>query len=100
MAASANGGERYEVDCSGEIDRAIERLFARALVMSRGKEVLEAFEQVIRRLRHDPLHFGEPIYHLPALRMEIRTAVVLPLSVDFAVHEDRPLVWIKGVKLL
>jgi hypothetical protein len=32
--------------------------------------------------------------------MEIRTAVVGPLAVDFAVCEDQPLVFIKGVKLL
>jgi hypothetical protein len=32
--------------------------------------------------------------------MQVGTAVIRPLVVDFAVCEDRPLVFIKGVTLL
>jgi hypothetical protein len=32
--------------------------------------------------------------------MQVRTIVIRPLVVDFAVCEDHPLVFIKGVKLL
>jgi hypothetical protein len=37
---------------------------------------------------------------LPALRLLVCQAIVRPLIVDFAVHEDRPLVFIRGFKLL
>jgi hypothetical protein len=43
---------------------------------------------------------GEPIYRLPALRMQVRTIVVRPLVVDFVVCEDQPLVFLKVVSLL
>src|SRR5208283_193021 len=42
-----------------------------------------------------PLTFGEPHYRLPALKLLVRQAVVSPLVVDFAVHEDRLLVFIR-----
>jgi hypothetical protein len=42
---------------------------------------------------------ANPFYRLPALRMNVRCAVIRPISVDFAVSEDRPLVFIKAVKL-
>ena len=59
-----------------------------------------AFGEIIRRLSLDPFHTGEPLYRLPGLRMQIRTCIVRPLAIDFAVCEDRPLVFIKSVHLL
>jgi hypothetical protein len=43
---------------------------------------------------------GEPLYRLPVLRMQVRSVAIRPLSVAFAVCEDRPLVYINAVKLL
>ena len=49
---------------------------------------------------NDPYDFGEPLYRLPALRMQIRHGAILPLFIDYGVCEDRPLVFIRGVTLL
>ena len=46
------------------------------------------------------MDFGEPLYRLPALRLLVRQAVVLPLVVVYAVHEDQALVLIRGFKVL
>jgi hypothetical protein len=62
--------------------------------------MVEAFRQAIQRLRQKPRNFGEPLYRLPVLRMEVRTALLRPIAIDFAVCTDRPLVFIKGVILL
>jgi hypothetical protein len=43
---------------------------------------------------------GEPLYRLTGLRMQVHTCLVRPLEIDYAVCEDRPLVFIKGVTLL
>ncbi len=59
-----------------------------------------ALRTVVERLQTDPKEFGEPLYRLSALRMQVRCAVIRPLGVDFAVCEDWPLVFIKLVKLL
>lgn len=59
-----------------------------------------AFRQIVERLQLDPTEAGEPSYRLPALRIQVRTIVVRPLSLDFAVCEDRPLVFVKWATLL
>ena len=62
--------------------------------------MVDAFRQVVRQLRQNPTQFGEPLYRLPALRMQVYTAVVRPLAIDFAVCTDRPMVFLKGIQLL
>jgi len=62
--------------------------------------MLTALRRIYERLEQDPDSIGEPLYRLPGLRMRVRTVVVAPLVVDYAVSEDRPLVFIKLVRLL
>jgi hypothetical protein len=100
MPGHSDGQRTYAVHGSGVIAAALKEIQSRANQEGRGKQVLAAIEQVHRRLRRDPNGFGEPIYRLPALRMQVRTAVVGPLVIDFGVCEDRPLVFIKVVRLL
>ena len=59
-----------------------------------------ALRHVYQRLQDDPYSLGEPLYRLPGLRMQVRTCIVPPLLVHFAVCEDQPHVFLKGVKLL
>jgi hypothetical protein len=66
----------------------------------RGQQVTSAFRQIVHRSQLDAFNTGEAAYRLPGLRMQVRTVVIRPLVVDFAVCEDQPLVFIKGVKLL
>lgn len=65
-----------------------------------GQGFIRAFRQITVRLRTDPLIFGEPQYRLPALRLSVRQGVVAPLVVAYAVHEERPVVFIRGFKYL
>ncbi len=61
---------------------------------------MAALRKVIRRLGRDPRSFGDLNYRLPALRLQVRCAVIRPIVVHFAVSEDRQEVYIKAVKLL
>lgn len=100
MAPADAHEEPYEVHNSGAIARAFQRLQRQASREGRGQALLAAARQVYDRLRKDPMELGEPLYRLPVLRMQLRFVAVRPLYVDFAVCEDRPLVFIKAVKLL
>ncbi len=100
MSQSTNGGRFYQVHGSGTIAQAIRQIHRRALREGRGRELAQALHILKRRLQISPENLGEPLYRLAALRMQIRTAVVGPLAVDFGVCEDRPVVFIKGVSLL
>jgi hypothetical protein len=51
-------------------------------------QFLAAFRQIVARLHTDPIPFGEPRYRLPALRLLVMQAVLSPVVVDYAVHED------------
>ncbi|HEY7159073.1 MAG TPA: hypothetical protein VH575_34335 [Gemmataceae bacterium] len=62
--------------------------------------MLAALRHIYQGLQRDPTILGEPLYRLPAMHMMVRTVVVRPLALDFAICEDRPLVFIKGAVLL
>ena len=101
MTGQGNGQpSAYSVHMSAGTKSVVKTLHQQAIQAGIGREYLAAFRQIIARLSQDPLTFGEPLYRLPALRMLVRQAAVLPLVVDFAVHEDRRLVFIRGFKVL
>jgi hypothetical protein len=86
--ASSNGKSSYEVHNSALIGQEIRRLQRQASRKGRGEEFLVALRAIVDRLHHDPNEFGEPLYRLPVLRMQLRCAVIRPLYVAFAVCED------------
>jgi hypothetical protein len=98
MPESPNGG--YHVHLSIHIAKKLRRIQERATRQGRGEACVTAFRRIVERLMRDPLNFGEPLYRLPAMRLRVRQAAIFPLFVDFAVSEDHPLVYIKGVTLL
>jgi len=100
MASSDNGRRTFQISFSGLIAEAIRELQRRATRQGRGEAFLQALRAAVDRLQHDPNEFGEPLYRLSVLRMQVRCAVIQPLYVDFAVCEDRPLVVIRAVNLL
>jgi hypothetical protein len=100
MSSPGDGRRRYQVHCSGAITKIIRHIHRQATVQGRGKLVTKAFRQILLQLEVDPFRLGEPAYRLSSLRMQVRTVIARPLVVDFAVCENRPRVFIKGVKLM
>ena len=98
---SGRGGRpAYEVHCSGVIAEALRDIQRRAKREGRGEKVVAALRHVYQRLQDDPYSLGEPLYRLRGLRMQVRSCIVSPLLVHFAVCEDQPLVFLQCVKLL
>src|SRR5262249_33754575 len=91
MADPENGRRRFQVHCSGAIAEALRKLQRHTPRATRKKAIASAFRRIVERLQLDPLEFGEPYYRLPGLRLQIRTCVVSPLVVHFAVSKDQPL---------
>ena len=100
MPISSNGEHSFQIEISGAIAATIRQLQRQASREGRGLEFLRALRRVAHRLHRDPNRFGEPLYRLPGMHMQVRCAAIIPLSVNFAVYEDRPLVYIQVVKLL
>jgi len=99
MSSPGPGGE-YQVHNSIAIAQAFLNLQRRATREGRGAEVLQAAREIYDRLRVEPFEFGEPLYDLPNLRIQVRAVLIRPLKFDFAVCQDRPLGFIKAVRLL
>jgi hypothetical protein len=100
MASLGNGERRYRVHLSGLIAKKLRQIQRDATLERRGNQALHALRRIVRRPERDPSGFGEPVYRLPALRLQVRRGAVRPPLVDFAVSEDWLLVFVKGVKLL
>jgi hypothetical protein len=84
-----------------EQDRAwLKNQHLEAIQEGKGQRFLAALRTIYERLRTVPLDFGEPLYRLPALRLLVRQGVVATLVVDYAVHEEQPLVFVRGFKSL
>jgi hypothetical protein len=81
------------------VAKALYRLQQEASPTER-KRIANAFRKIVEKLQLDPHLVGEPLYRLPSLRMQVRTAVFPPLAIMYAVCEDRPLVFIKKGRLL
>jgi len=100
MADADNGRRRFRVHCSNALTQALLQLQRHTLEAKRKRTIASAFRRIVERLQFNPLGFGEPYYRLPALHLQIRTCIVHPLGVHFAVSEDQPLAFIKAVRLL
>ncbi len=100
MTSPGNGRRLFQISFSDVIAEDIRQLQRRASREGRGEEFLLALRAVVDFLQKNPNDFGEPLYRLTAVRMMVRCSVIRPLSIDFAVCEDRPIVFIKAVRLL
>jgi hypothetical protein len=90
----------YDVFMSAKTRADVKHLHRQAVLGGTGQASVRAFRQILERLRKDPLTFGEPTYRLPALHLRVRQGVIWRLVVDYAVHKDRPLDFIRGFKVL
>jgi len=101
MTGQGNGQSAvYDVRQSEQTRDELLKLHSQAAQRGYGKRFVAAARQIINRLRTDPINFGEPSYHLPALKLIVYRAVVAPLVVDYGVHDERLLVFVRGYKLL
>lgn len=90
----------YEVVVSPKDQALLKQRHLEAIQAGKGERFLAALQSIYERLRVAPLEFGEPLYYLPILRLFVRQGIVLPLVVDYAVHQERPIVFIRGFKVL
>jgi hypothetical protein len=99
MPDSGGNGQGFSVHYSAAVGTELKQLIQSASPPRR-KLIAAAFRRILQMLRNDPMRAGEPLFRLPGLRMQIRTVVLIPLVIDFAVCEDRPLVFIRAGRLL
>jgi len=92
-------GTLYEISFSGFIAQEIKKLHKNAKAMGIGKEYVEALTYAVFRLQHQPWSFGELVSHLKVAKLMVHVRIVKPLLIEFAIHEEKPIVFIKRVEL-
>jgi len=101
MSTAGNGqAPVYQVTFSGQTRERARQLHQEAAESGAGQQFVQAMRTIVQRLQSEPMNFGEPLDRLPSLKLQVRQGIVAPVVVDFAVHEERPLVFIRGLKLL
>jgi hypothetical protein len=100
MTPSASGNPPYTVEYSRVVLEEAKQLMNQAVQEGIGDQVMEAFQRIDDALRADPWLFGEPLYRLRALKLQVRSGMILPVKVSYAVHEERPLVFVRGFHVL
>jgi hypothetical protein len=101
MTGEHNGRPQlYHLDMSGEVASEIEQVIKDATLNEKGPAVLRALKTVYRRLREEPLQFGELFRHHVHLNLLVHVAVVYPVVVHFAVHPEKKFVIIQKVFLV
>jgi hypothetical protein len=101
MTTQGNGQRvPYNVHMSAQNAAELKQQHLDAAQQGWGQQFVSTVRQIVERLRNDPLEFGEPLYRLPSLKLQVRQAVMARLVVTYAIHEERPLVFIRGFKVL
>ena len=101
MTPQGNGEPiRYEVVLAGLAKEQLRMSHRQEAEAGRGQKLVSAFRRIVQRLQRDPVSFGERLYRLPALQSVVYQGAIRPLVVDYAVHDDHPIVFIRGFSLL
>ncbi len=100
MPPSQDRNGSYLIDFSEAVAEKLRKLQRQATRHGRGQVFRTAFRRIVRDLRREPTAVGELLYHLPALHLQVRTVVVAPLVIDFAVSVEHRIVYIRSGKLL
>lgn len=100
MKAENNGQRRYyRIDLAAAIRAEIKELKKAAALHGREEEFLQALKMVTHRLRLDPSTFGEVVKELRHFDMSVHVGSVFPITVRFAFHEAKRLVYITQIFL-
>jgi hypothetical protein len=97
MSSPGGSGPPYKVEFSPRTSGPFKDLLRTAVRLGIGKKTFAAAKSIVQRLENAPTEFGEPLYRLPALKLHVYVGIVPPLVVHYAVHDEMPLVFVKGV---
>jgi hypothetical protein len=75
-------------------------MYLDALREGRGEAFIESLRAISLRLETDPRDFGEPLFELRKLRIQVRLASIFPLFVDYGVHWTEITVFVRGMRSL
>jgi hypothetical protein len=98
-SSGSNGIVKYDVIYSKAVLQALRRLLDGLSGVER-LQGASALRIIDKRLRNDPLNFGESRFNQSGKPHTVCNGGVLPLIVRFAVYAERREVWILGFHIV
>ena len=93
MAAS-DPGSPFELSFNEHTREGLRKLFHRAVVVGARDRFARAMAEIESALQTDPRAWGDPIGNAPGMRMVRYRKIHDRLRVIYAVHVERPAVWL------
>lgn len=93
--SSSNGHRHFKVVVSGKITQEI-----KAIAEAGDGKIIEALRTIFQRLRSEPFDFGEPLYDLKHLDLQVRMGIHQPCVVIFALNVQARRVFISKFLVL
>ena len=92
----------FRVSYSSVVRASLKELLEEALRRDPqlGRRALEAAKSIDSHLRADARNWGDACFVRPHLALEVRLAIVAPLAVTFAVHQQQDIVFVQRFDLL
>ena len=87
----------FEVSYVGKAVEQFRLLRGRARVAGRSSEWAATLGRIVRRLAADPRGTGDPLRPFNGLRLVLYQAVIDRVRVQYAVHDIRPVVFIRDI---
>jgi hypothetical protein len=97
---TSNDSPSYQVSVSANVAEAVKQLAKAAASTGRRVAFLASFQKIHQRLQNHPSKFGEIRFRLHALKMGYYIGAIAPVAVQFAVHEEKPIVFVSKVFLM
>ena len=94
---STNGKPQpqFSVDTAGLAESQLLAIVGAAVKIGRHHLILPALKTIRLRLQTSPAEFGEPLYHIAKMKVTIYCAAVVPLYVEYGLHDENPVVMIR-----
>jgi hypothetical protein len=98
--AKSDGGPPFKLSFNEKTRDALRQLFRRAAVVGAKDRFARAMAEIETALRADPRAWGDPTGNLTGMRMTRYRKVHDQLRVVYAVHVDKPAVWLLTIEPL
>ncbi len=99
MKPEVNGQDTFLVSISGLLADLIQVMLQIAVAAGREDIFYQGLERIHKKLENDPGKFGEPLYHLKNLNLEMRVGIIYPFTVTYGVNYSARIVFISKLTM-
>jgi hypothetical protein len=74
-------------------------MFPMAVEAGQEDRFFQGLVEIYQQLENEPDTFGEPLYHLKNLNLEMRLGIIYPFAVTFGVNYSARTVFVSNLKM-